>query len=79
MGHKSAGRASRHLLMETLLLATNTFLYLGGCATRFGRHEDGAGLDWQGGRRIGTGGAGEEDNAAGQDSVTSVVGQDLSA
>ena len=30
-------------------------------------------------RRIGTGGAGEEDNAAGQDSVTSVVGQDLSA
>ena len=65
--------------LQGSLPATSGKMQLRGCADRFGRDEDGAGLDWQGGRRIGTGGAGEEDNAARQDSVTSAVGHDLLA
>ena len=64
---------------DTAVLQGHHRWALRGSADRFGRDEDGAGLDWQGGGRIGTGGAGEEDNDGGQDSVTSVVGQDLSA
>ena len=64
--------------LQGSLPATSGKMQLRDSADRFGRDEDGAGLDWQGGGRIGTGGAGEEDNDGGQDSVTSVVGQDLS-
>ena len=52
---------------------------LGDCADGFGRHEDGAGLDWQGGGRSCTGSAGEEDNDDRQESVTSAGGHDLLA
>ncbi|MFT3943932.1 MAG: molybdopterin molybdotransferase MoeA [Ancrocorticia sp.] len=51
-------------------------MVLRGCADGFGRDEDAVVLDWQGGRRIGTGGAGEEDNAVRRDSAVSAVGHD---
>ena len=61
------------------LYTTTTVRFLRDCADGFGRHEDGAGLDWQGGGRSHTESAGEEDNAARQDSATSAVGQGLLA